>query len=279
MTTSVRISGTTRLFAIVGDPIAQVKSPGVYTALFAERGIDAVMLPAHVLPDRFDESLRGLMALGNLDGLVVTVPYKARMVPFATRLGPTAARIGALNALRREADGSWSGDMFDGAGFVQAAQRKGVALTGRRVALFGAGGAGSAIACELASVGAASVAIIDLAADRAHSLARRLAAAFPACDIHATTQVAADRNMIVNASTVGMRAGDGLPGDIGRLDANTVVGDVVTGAAATPLIRQAIEAGCSTVDGHDMFAGQMEALIHFFRPGAAAASQAANPST
>jgi len=277
MTAAVRIGGATRLYAIIGDPIAQVKSPGVYTMLFAERGIDAVMLPAHVLPGRFDESVRGLMALGNLDGLVVTVPYKARMVPFATRLGPTAARIAALNALRREPDGTWSGDMFDGAGFVQAALRKGAVLAGRRVALFGAGGAGSAIACELVAVGVASLALIDPAPQRADTLARLLAAAFPACDIHVAAGVAGDRDMIVNASTVGMHAGDGLPGDIGPLDARTLVGDVVvTGTGPSALIRTASERGCLTVDGHDMFAGQMDALMGFFHPEAASLAQAAN---
>jgi shikimate dehydrogenase len=217
------------------------------------------------------------MALGNLDGLLVTVPYKSRILPFADRLGPTAARIGALNALRREPDGSWTGDMFDGAGFVEAARGKGAVLAGRRVALFGAGGAGSAIACELAAVGVGSLAIIDPASGRAEALARRLATAFPACDIHAAVHVTADRNMIVNASTVGMRTGDGVPGDLGALDADTVVGDVVTASGPTALIRLATEHGCCAIDGHAMFAGQREALMSFLlrqpvasRPAAAA---------
>ena len=141
--TAAKIDGATRLYAIIGDPIAQVRSPALYTELFADAGMNAVMVPVHVLPDRFEDTVPALLALGNLDGLLVTVPYKALVVPFATRLGKTAASIGALNALRREADGTWTGDMFDGAGFVRAAERKGFTLRGRRVTLFGAGGAGS----------------------------------------------------------------------------------------------------------------------------------------
>ncbi|WP_413541026.1 shikimate dehydrogenase family protein, partial [Burkholderia gladioli] len=117
------IDGATRLYAIVGDPVAQVRSPGVYTEAFAQAGHNAVLIPALVRADRFDETIRGLMALGNLDGLLVTAPHKARMVPFAARLSARASVVGAVNALRRERDGSWSGDMFDGVGFVAAARR------------------------------------------------------------------------------------------------------------------------------------------------------------
>ena len=83
MTTS-RITGATRLYAIIGDPIAQVRSPEVFTERFAAAGMDAVLVPVHVPRDRFDAIVPALMALGNLDGLLVTVPFKARMVPFAS---------------------------------------------------------------------------------------------------------------------------------------------------------------------------------------------------
>src|SRR5207248_1366506 len=141
-------------------------------------GLNAVLVPAHVLPERFDATIPALMRVANLDGLLVTVPYKSRMVPFANRLGETARRIGAINALRREADGTWTGDMFDGVGFVRAAGRKGAVLSDRRVAMFGAGGAGSAIACELAAAGAAALSIIDPERGRADTLAKTLARAF-----------------------------------------------------------------------------------------------------
>jgi shikimate dehydrogenase len=263
--TPIRIDGATRLYAIVGDPIAQVKSPELYCELFAAGGMNAVMLPMQILPDHFDATMQALTALGNLDGLLVTVPYKALAVRFASRLGPTAGRIGALNALRREKDGSWTGDMFDGAGFVRAAQRKQCVLKGRRVALFGAGGAGSAIACELASAGVESVAIIDPVRDRAAALAAKLAREFPNCRITAAESVPAGSTMIVNASTVGMRAGDGLPGDVGTLDERMIVGDVIVSQNPTPLIQAAIRQGSPFVIGREMLAGQSDALLSFFR--------------
>ena len=77
------IKGSTRLYAIIGDPIAQVRSPQVFTERFLASGIDAVLIPAHVPVDRFDQVVPSLLELGNLDGLLVTVPFKSRMVAFA----------------------------------------------------------------------------------------------------------------------------------------------------------------------------------------------------
>ena len=262
--TAVRIDGATRLYAIVGNPIAQVRSPATYTELFAASGLNAVLVPAHVLPERFEATIAGLMALANLDGLLVTVPYKSRMVAFAQRVGETARSIGAVNALRREADGSWTGDMFDGAGFVRGAERKGAVLRGRRVALFGAGGAGSAIGCELAAAGVRTLAIIDPQPGRADALAKTLAHVFPGCEIAVASAVPAQADMIVNASTVGMRPGDGLPGEIGPLAADALVGDVVISEAPTAIIRHAMRYGCPYVTGSDMHSGQVEALMAFF---------------
>jgi len=259
-----RITGATRLYAILGDPIAQVKSPTLFTERFAKAGMNAVMVPMHVLPDRFDAAMASLMGLGNVDGLVVTVPYKGRAAAFATRLGKTASAIGAVNALRRERDGSWTGDMFDGVGFVRGAERKGLVLTGRKVAMFGAGGAGSAIGCELLAAGAASLAIVDPARDRANALAERLARAYPGVSIEAAAAVPSDADMIVNASTIGMKDGDGLPSDLGALDRGTLVGDVINADAPSPMIRHAMRHGCPYVTGREMFEGQADALMAFF---------------
>ena len=273
--TNLRIDGATRLYGIIGNPIVQVRSPETFSAAFADRGINAVMLPVQVLPDQLDVSVRGLMALGNLDGLLVTVPYKATMVRYATRLGETARCIGAVNALRREADGSWSADIFDGAGFVVGARRKGYVLAGRRVALFGAGGAGSAIACELAAAGAASITLIDPRRDRAEALATALAGSFPACRVATASVAPAGSNMVVNASTVGMKSGDGLPGDIGTLASDTLVGDVINTDDRTPIVEHAIRHGCPYVTGKDMHAGQGEALLAFFAAATAAETASA----
>ncbi|GIK86541.1 MAG: shikimate dehydrogenase [Betaproteobacteria bacterium] len=266
MSATLRIDGATRLYAIVGDPIVQVRSPLVFTERFAERGANAVLLPVRIAPERFDDVFAALLAIGNLDGVLVTVPFKPRALRFADRLGATAQCIGALNALRREDDGSWSGDMFDGVGFVRAAERKGQRIRDRRVALLGAGGAGSAIACALAEAGAATIDVIDPAPGRADALAGKLRAAFPDCRFAAATSVASDADLIVNASTVGMRPGDGMPAPLGPLPPGTLVGDVILSEEPTAMLRHAERCGCAWVSGRDMHAGQSDAIVAFFAP-------------
>ena len=272
MNRALKITGATRLYPIIGDPIAQVRSPETITEGFGTKSMNAVCIPVHVPVDRFDVIIPALLALGNLDGLLVTVPFKARMLPFANRLGTTAQSIGALNALRREADGSWTGDMFDGHGFVRGAQRKGENIGGRRVALFGAGGAGSAIAFALADAGVRSIHVIDTNAERSAALVAKLRQAFQEGSFTPATEMPGDADMVVNASPIGMRVDDGMPGAIPSLSAGTLVGDVVITERPTALVRHAIACGCHFVDGRDMHAGQVDAITSFFASAAKTAT-------
>ncbi|MGN4225634.1 shikimate dehydrogenase family protein, partial [Burkholderia gladioli] len=177
------------------------------------------------------------------------------------------------NALRREPDGSWSGDMFDGVGFVAAARRI-APLAGRRALLFGCGGAGAAIASGLAADGAAALTLVDPDATRAQRLATELARHYPQCEVHAGRggHDEPGHDVVVNASTVGMRDGDPLPGEPGPIDARCLVGDVVLRPAGSPtaLVVRALAAGARVVTGQDMHAGQREAILDFFAPALAA---------
>jgi len=116
----------------------------------------------------------------------------------------------------------------------------------------------------LAGAGVASIRIIDPDSGRSEALAGTLRSAFPGCDVAAATAARADVDMIVNASPVGMRPGDGMPGDIGALPTGTLIGDVVVSESPTALIRHAQHHGCSWVNGRDMHSGQVEAIMGFF---------------
>jgi shikimate dehydrogenase len=264
MTASPRITGATRVYGIVGDPVVQVRSPAVYTARFAQEGVDAVLVPLHVPEHQFDAVFPALLKIANLDGLLITAPFKNRACPFAQRLGPAAATIGAVNALRREPDGSWTADMFDGAGFVRGIEAKGLSVAGRQALLFGAGGAGSAIAVALAEAGVASISVIDPDGERAALLARSVNNAFPMVRAAAVASARGEFDLIVNASPVGMCAGDGLPGELGALTKDTLVGDVVLSEVPTAIIAHAQRYGCAWVNGKDMHSGQIESITSFF---------------
>jgi shikimate dehydrogenase len=260
------VNGATRLFGILGDPIEQVKSPEEITKRFRARGANALCLPIHARLDDFDAVLRGLKATGNYDGFILTVPHKIRAMPYVDTLLPRAIRVGAVNVVRRERDGTWIGDMYDGLGLVGAVQQTGFDPKGKRAMVLGAGGAGSAIADAIAEAGAAAVTVFDLEPGKADALAGRLAKAHCSCRFNAGPATAEHQDLIVNATPTGMAPGDGMPAKFGPFDPNLVVADVVTKPDITPLIAHARRCGCRTSTGAQMFNAQGDMIASFLIP-------------
>jgi shikimate dehydrogenase len=257
--------GATRLFGIIGDPIAQAKSPGVFNEIFRKLQRNAVMVPIHITPENFDACIRGLKSVTNLDGFLVTLPYKNAVIEYADHLLPAAQRIGAVNALRREDSGRWSGDMFDGQGFLGGMRAAGADPRGLAVMLIGAGGAGSAIADVLAEAGVKSVVIYDCVEGKAHSLAARMAKAHPLCHAQAGSPTIQGIDVLINATPVGMAADDGLPVEVDSFRRDLFVADIVPKLGVTPLLARAQDSGCKTMGGQEMVAGQADAVLRFFR--------------
>src|SRR5271155_547968 len=92
------VSGETRIFAIVGHPIEQVRSPEMITAEMVRRGHKAILIPLDVRPEDFERCLRQLMRVQNLDGLVFTIPFKQAACALASALGEQARGRRAGNA-------------------------------------------------------------------------------------------------------------------------------------------------------------------------------------
>ncbi|MBM3526145.1 MAG: hypothetical protein FJX57_24605, partial [Alphaproteobacteria bacterium] len=135
------VTGTTRLFCILGDPVAAVRSPQFFNALFAERGIDAVFVAMHVQPAGLAHAIAGLRTVDNLDGIGITMPHKQPALALVDEVLPTGRRVGAINAIRRLPGGKLIGDMFDGKGCLLGMLWNGVDPARQRVLLIGAGGA------------------------------------------------------------------------------------------------------------------------------------------
>ncbi|MGP8470930.1 shikimate dehydrogenase family protein [Burkholderia sp. PR2] len=258
------LSGATRVHFIVGDPIAQVRSPKGVTAALREAGLDALVVPAHVAPDDLAAFFAGITPMRNVDGVIITVPHKFSAAGFCTSLSDEAAFLGAANTLRRTADGGWHGGMFDGTGFVAALGDAGCDLRGKRALLVGAGGAGSAIGHALVMAGVASLDVRDNDAARTASLVDRLATLQRGTVRVAAADVAPESfDVIVNASPMGMRADDPPPVDVSRVPATTFVCDVVTKPPLTPFIEAARARGCRTVTGTQMFSRVCDRMVAF----------------
>ena len=255
--------GATRLYIIVGDPTAQVKSPAGMTLGFAARGHNAVLVPMHVSPRDLPQVLAGTRLAKNLDGLLVTVPHKFACVAQCTSLSPRSKFLGAANVVRRTSDGGWHGDMLDGLGFVAAIHANGGEPAGKRALLVGAGGAGSAIALALVEAGVASLSIHDDDVVRRDSLIKRL-------QTRGRVPVSAGSNdptgfdLVANATPAGMQAGDPYPVDVAKLPAAAFAACVITKPHPAPWIEMARRAGCATSDGVDMYNAEQSMMLDFF---------------
>lgn len=256
-------SGATRPIPILGDPIRQVKSPYGLTKGFAERGADFVVVPMEVAPDAVQTVLRALDHVRNLAGVIATVPHKFALCAHADQRTERAAFYGSANVMRRDASGRWVADMLDGLGFVRAVTQAGGRIDGARALLAGAGGAGGAIALAVLEAGADSLAVHDIDTGRRDDLIARLNTRYRG-RARAGSAAIGGNDLVLNASPMGMRAGDPLPVDLAGLDPGMVFGDVVTPAGLSPLLAAAQAAGCRISSGHDMFHASVDLMLDFF---------------
>ncbi|WP_434668292.1 shikimate dehydrogenase [Paraburkholderia sp. A3BS-1L] len=258
------VDGETRVVAILGDPIAQAKSPELFNALFQRRRINAVLVPFHVPASNLDTLFEGLRAVANLAGVVVTVPHKVQAAAFAAHLSDEARQTGAVNCLRREADGSWTGAMFDGVGFVKGLHDRKHATQGRTALIVGAGGAGVAVAHALVDAGVASLDLFDNNAASLQRLIRALRARNSRTVIRESAPRAkAMHDLVVNATPCGMRAGDPLPVDLSDAGARAVIADLIMKPAETGLLALAKERGLATHPGRHLLENSIEAMAVF----------------
>ncbi|WP_416138916.1 shikimate dehydrogenase family protein [Halomonas sp. HK25] len=257
-----RLDGATRLYLILGDPIAQVKSPMGVTQAFQHRGHNALLAPLQIAPDNLGDFIRGASLARNLDGLIVTVPHKFSAHGHCTSATERADFLGAVNVMRRDADGHWHGDHVDGLAYVAALRQKGFEPSGGQALVAGAGGAGSAIAEALVRAGVARLAIHDEDAARRDALIDRLAS-LETTEVVAGSRDPAGFTLAINATPCGMGESDPLPLDPAGLNADTWVGDVITAPEVTDWISAARNKGCQTVLGVDMFAAVKELMVEF----------------
>lgn len=256
------LSGATRLFPIVGDPVEYVESPQRLTATFADRGHNGVCVPLQVPTDALDAVMTGLTRSLNVDGILVTMPHKQTAFDHCATSTDRASMLGVVSVIRRNEDGTWHGDVLDGLAFVTAQKDNGARPEAAKVLLIGAGGAGSAIAVALLDAGVRELVVhdpdearvarlVDLLADRGDG---RVAAGPPdprGCD------------MVCNASPMGMEEGDPLPVAADLLTSSMFVGDVIAGHGVTPLLRAALDAGCRTADGGNMVEAVQDLMVDF----------------
>lgn len=258
------IRGSTGLIAHIGFPTHAFKAPLIYNPYFEQAGIDAVVVPMGCRAEHYADFLRAVFTLENIRGALITMPHKVTTVALLDDVSPIARIAGACNAVRRSADGRLQGDMFDGEGFVRGLQRKGCSVAGVRALVVGAGGVGSAIAASLAAAGVSAIGLFDTHAPSAQALADRLRQHYPTLTVDACAKDPAGFDVVVNATPMGMKAGDPMPMDVSRITPEAFVGEVVMQQEMTAFLQAAQARGCRFQVGTDMLFEQIPAYLEFF---------------
>ncbi len=258
------LDGLSRIYAVFGDPIAQVQTPHLINPIFAAACINVYAVPFHVTPQHFVATWDTFAAMSNLAGIGVTVPHKVAAAAKCATLTPTAKAVGAVNSIQRGEDGRMHGALFDGIGFTQGLGDLRDALRGGRVLLVGAGGAGRAIAFALAEEGVRYMGIMDLdqgsiafTTNMVNSVSRRDCASF------AEPSHGWDYDVVINASPIGIKGVTQFPMPEEAIRPNMIIADIASLTAETPLLRAARAAGAAVSDGNDMLTAQIRLIAGF----------------
>ena len=259
----IEITGSTRIYGIVADPVAQVKTPQTMRKVFDRRGTDGVLVPMHVPPAGLRDLVQALRSVKNFGGMVVTVPHKTSMVGLCDVVTPEARAVGAVNIVRRESDGTFAGDILDGKGFVEGLSQNGFKLEGLTVLLCGAGGAARAIAFALAQAGIRKLSIHNRTQAAAQQILHGVKTLYPAVETELGSEDPSGFDLVVNATSLGMRAEDPLPLDESRLVPTQVVAEIIMTPKLTGLLERAQAKGCRIQYGLPMLECQIEMMADF----------------
>jgi shikimate dehydrogenase len=265
---SPEVNGETRVIVLMAWPASHVRTPTFFNAVCAQRDINAIMVPWAVRPEHLQEAWNGLRHVANLAGVVLTIPHKQTAAKLCDRLEGDASLLGVVNAVRLDPDGVCTGRMYDGSGFVTGMLREGIALEGKRVLLLGAGGAATALALALAREGVARLTIANRNREKAQHLAALVARAVPGCDVRPGCDDPADHDIVINATSLGLKAGDSLPCDTSKLTPSMVAAEVVMQPATTRFLMEAQLRGARIHRGEHMVTSQLDHFIDFLLPNA-----------
>ena len=267
---------TARPYAeVIGDPIAQSKSPAIHGFWLAELGIVGEYRACHVTPDRLADYVAARRKDPAWRGCNVTMPHKQAIMPLLDRIDPLAARVGAVNTVVPESDGLLAGYNTDVPGFLEpVAPLLAQDHLFRMARVIGTGGAARAIVTGLAGHH-----FVLVLAGRDPGKARDLLDELdPAGEHHAIdiahfadpTDFAFDDragccDLVVNASLLGMAGQPPLRFDWSHAPPGSVAYDVVTSPLDTAFLQGARAAGLRTIDGLAMLIGQADhAFARFF---------------
>ena len=237
---------------------AQNPTVAVMEAAYADAGLDIRYINCEVAPEQLSDAVRGAIGMGWL-GFNCSIPHKVAILEHLDALAPSAQIIGAVNCVINT-DGRLTGENTDGQGFVRALEEL-IDPAGRRMVIFGAGGAARAIAVESALAGTSHITIVNRTAERGAALAELVADQTPAqADVSRWSgayDIPSDTDIVVNATSIGFFPSTETPAVNPRtLQPHMLVADVVANPPMTRFLATAAEQGCTVLPGLGMLVNQ-----------------------
>ena len=241
-----KVDAATRVYGVVGDPVAHSLSPAIMNAALRRENVNGVYLALHA------KTLKDLLACVHdipIHGLSITMPYKEAIIPHLDNTDSHTTKIGACNTVVRAQDGKLYGFNTDAAGVVRPLEQR-IALENAKVLVLGAGGAARAAVFGLRERGA-EVSILNRSAAPAQKLARRAhARSIKRADLKKLTF-----DVIINATPVGMGNTKESPLKEDEINARYVF-DMVYDPGETRLMKMAKARGAEVIPGIEMFVQQ-----------------------
>jgi len=248
------VTSSTRLIALLGDPVDHSLSPAIQNAAFHHAGVDGVYVALRCAAEDLQSFIRTLAKAGG--GGNVTLPHKERAASVVDVPSETVRRTGACNTFWGGPDGRVHGDNTDVDGLRRAVRTFIGDPKGMRVLLLGAGGAARAALMGLLEEGVDEVLLHNRSAERARAVARRIGG--PRARVAAFTEELRWQSfdLVINATRLGLAASDPSPFDFKLLRRAGAAMDLIYGRGPTSFLAAAEEYGVRTADGSEMLVQQ-----------------------
>ena len=263
---------------VIGDPIAQSKSPLIHGFWLKALGIEGDYRICHVRPEELADYFAQRRADVAWRGCNVTMPHKQAVMPFIDVISSRAQHVGAVNTIVSDTAGILSGSNTDVDGVAEPLRRHGLVDYPNHVATYvqiiGAGGAARAAAVGAMEAGYGDFDVFNRSLEKAHALAEMIGAPFgegqplaalgPIRNPGDGPEDQRYSHVVINATSMGMGGSDPVPIDLSSYYPDTIVFDMVYSPLDTPLLVEARRLGMRTIDGLEMLVGQAAVAFEVF---------------
>ncbi len=235
------MKATTKIFGCIADPIEHVKAPTIFTEYFVKNRIDAVMIPLNVTSSNLKQVLDVLKIIPNFCGVTVTIPHKVDVIKYCNILEEDALQTGAVNWIKFK-NGNIIGNNFDGKGFVQGLKSSKIQISNKNICIFGAGGAGKAIACSLIKENIKELTIVNRDNIKSARLIKKLNKYNRHVKINSQNYENHDLSsfdIVINATSIGLKKLDKIPFEINDTKETCIIADIIMEPEETKLIKEA----------------------------------------